>query len=106
MTRPMLSFQSASVLSAILRYHDSDDGVSTKAKPYGVVQCQVFGQTSATPITNPASLPLIATPTKTPFTLTFTAAQAGQTLYLAARSATRTGLTGPWSAMIKFIVTA
>ena len=45
-TRPTLSFQSATPLSAVLRYHDSDDGVSTKAKPYGVVQCQVFGQTS------------------------------------------------------------
>ena len=104
-TRPVLSFQSASPLAAILRYRDSD-GVSTKAKPYGVVQCRVFGQSSPEPIADRTTLPLIATPTKSPFILTFADGQAGQTIYLAARWATRTGLTGPWSSIIKFIVTA
>jgi hypothetical protein len=47
----VLTLQSAANLSAYLRYRDSAASVSVKAKPYGVTACQVFGMTSAAPIT-------------------------------------------------------
>ena len=87
----------------MLRYRDSVE-VSGKAKPYGVMQCQVFGMASATPVTDQTALPMVATPTKSPFMLNLPAATAGQQFYAAARWATRTGLTGPWSSIINFTV--
>jgi hypothetical protein len=102
---PALLFQQATPLAAVLRYRDSVE-VSGKAKPYGVIQCRVFGAVSAAPLTDQSALPLFATPTKSPFMLSFTGDQAGQTFYAAARWATRTGLVGPWSPMIHFTVVA
>ncbi len=105
-TNPLLTLQSAANLSAYLRYRDSAASVSVKAKPYGVTQCQVFGLVSATPVSDPATMPLIATPTKSPFVLHFTADQGGKQIYLAARWAIRTGQVGPWSPIISFTVVA
>ena len=66
-TNPLLMLQSCSNVSAYVRYRDSAASVSVKAKPYGVTQCQVFGMTAATPVTDPTTLPLLASPTKSPF---------------------------------------
>ncbi len=104
-TFPALALQSQAPRTAVLRYRDSAASVSVKAKPYGVTQCQVFGMTSATPVTDQDALPMIATPTKSPFTLNFTAAQAGLQMYVAARWAIRTGDYGPWSPIVSFTVT-
>ncbi len=104
LTFPVLAVQSGSPLAAILRYRDSANGVSGKAKPYGVTQCQIFGAVSATPSADRAALPLFATVTKSPFTLNFTAAQGGQQFYCAARWMTRTALAGPWSQVVNFTV--
>ena len=89
-TNSVLTLQSASNLTAYVRYRDSAANVSVKAKPYGVTQRQVFGMTSATPVTGPTILPLFATPTKSPFVLTLDAADVGKHFYLAALSATST----------------
>ena len=100
---PALLFQQATPLAAVLRYRDSIE-VSGKAKPYGVMQCQVFGAASDTPVSDQDALALVATPTKSPFVLNFKGDQAGQQFYAAARWATRTGLVGPWSQIISFTV--
>jgi hypothetical protein len=105
-SNPVLTVQSASNLALILRYRDSSSSPSVKAKPYGVTQCRVFGATSLTPITDPTLLPLLATLTKSPGTVTFSPGSAGKQAYLAAQWATRTGLVSPWSPMVNFTVPA
>ena len=103
-TSPALALQHVTPLSAVLRYRDSVNGVSGKAKPYGVTQCQIFGQTSDTPVADRTTMPLFATVTKSPFLLNFSGAQGGKQFYCAARWMTRTGLVGPWSQVMNFTV--
>ena len=76
-----------------------------KAKPYGVTQCQVFGMASETPITRQSLLPMIATPTKSPFVLDLSGADVGKQFYAAARWAIRSGELGPWSPILQFTIT-
>ncbi len=101
---PVLTFQSASNLSVVLRYRDSAAGVSVKGKPYGVKSIRVYGMASATPITNPLLLPLVNTFTKSPFLLSLTGATPGQQFYCAAQWAVQTGKLSPWSPVINFTV--
>lgn len=103
-SNPVLLIQAGGNLSLIIRYRDSAASPSVKAKPYGVTQLQLYGQASATPITNPALLPLLQTVTKSPATITFASSAAGMQAYLAARWAIRTGGLSPWSPIINFTV--
>jgi len=103
-SNPVLSVQSAAALSMIVRYRDSAASPSVKSKPYGVIACQIFGKTSATPITDPTGLPLLAAATKSPLVLTFDPADGGKQLYLAARWAIRTGGVSPWSSIVSFTI--
>jgi hypothetical protein len=103
-TNPVLLLQSCSNLSAYLRYRDSAASVSVKAKPFGVLQLQLFGQVSVTAITDPTGLPLKGTFTKSPLVLTFASGDVGKQFYAAGRWSLRTGGVSPWSPMINFTV--
>ena len=105
-TNPVLVFQSAGNLSVILRYRDSASGVSVKAKPYGVISCEIYAAVSATPVVDPTVLAHVASATKTPLTIVRAPADAGRQLYVAARWKTRTGLVSPWSPIVNFTVPA
>jgi hypothetical protein len=104
-SNPVLTIQSQSLGAAILRYRDSAASVSVKSKPYGVTQARVYGMTSATPITDASLLPLIATPTKSPFVLNLVGYTKGTVLYLSAAWATRKGLLSPNAPIISLVVT-
>jgi hypothetical protein len=104
-TNPILALQGQAPLRATLYYRDSAASPSVKAKPYGVTSCQVYGMASTTPITDRSLLPLVAQPTKAPFTLNFSDADVGKTFYCAARWIIRTGELGPWSSIFNFTVT-
>ena len=103
-TNPVLYLQSAQYLWAYVRYRDSAATPSVKAKPYGVVQIQIFGKASAAAITDPTTLPLLATATKSPVVLNLSGQTVGQQLYLAARWVLKTGGLSPWSPIINFTV--
>jgi hypothetical protein len=103
-TQPMLILQSAAALSAIVRYRDSAASPSVKAKPYGVIGVQIFGKSSATPITDPTQLPLLVTASKSPIVLNLASQTVGQQLYLAARYILRTGQTSQFGNLINFTV--
>ena len=103
---PVLTLQSASNLSAVLRYRDAAASPSVKGKPYGVNRLEIFGMVSATPITAPVPAPLLAAPTKSPFLLDLHGFTPGVILYLWGRWVTRTGGTSPWSPIISFNVLA
>jgi hypothetical protein len=105
-SNPVLTVQSASNLSVVLRYRDSAASVSVKAKPYGAIACEVFAKASATPITDPTALPWVQTATKSPFVVALDPADIGKQLYVAARWKTRKGEFSPWSGIISVTVTA
>lgn len=103
-TSPVLTAQSTSTAGTIIRYRDATASPSVKAKPAGVKALQLFGVTSATPITTPDSLPLLGSFTKSPLTATLGSAAAGKIAYFAARWITQAGKTGPWSSVISYPV--
>lgn len=99
-TYPALTIVSASSLQQILKYKDSVNGATSKSKPYGVVQVQVFCSPSATAITDPTQLAFQQAVTKSPFPATFGSGAVGEKAYYAARYVTRKGLVGPWSPIV------
>lgn len=105
-SNPVLTLQSLGVFNAILRYRDSAASVSVKSKPYGVKLCRIYGKISATPVTDPTTLPLIETVTKSPFQLDLTGMTAGATFYCAAQWQVQSGGLSPFSPMLSFTVAA
>ena len=103
-TAPTLTAQSTSTAGTILRYRDSTSSPSVKSKPYGVTSLQLYAMTSATAITDPATLPYIGPVTKSPYTLSLGSGAAGKIAYIAGRWVTRKGLVGPWSSIISYVV--
>lgn len=103
-TYPLVTIVSALALQHILRYRDELASPSSKSKPYGVVQIQLYASTSATPIVDPTLLQFQGVRTKSPTTVTWPSGAAGLRAYYAAKWVTRSGLTGPWSPIVSFIV--
>lgn len=103
-TYPILSAQSTSTAGTIMRYRDSVASPSVKAKPYGVTGVQIFGMASATPVTDPSTLPLVETATKSPLVVALGSGSAGKTGYFVARWITRKGLIGPYGPIISYVV--
>lgn len=103
-TNPILSLVSATPLQHVLRYRDETASPSVKSKPYGVLQLQLFGSVSPTPITDPTLLKFIGVRTKSPSLVAWDAGDVGDQAYYAARWVTRTGLVGPWSPIVDFTV--
>ncbi len=103
-TSPFLTVVSAIQLLHTLRYRDELASPTVKAKPYGVLQIQLFATASATPIVDPAALDFIGGFTKSPLQVEWQAGDANKVAYYAARWVTRTGLVGPWSPIVSFSV--
>lgn len=103
-TAPALTIVSTSTAGTILRFRDATASPSVKAKPYGVVALQLYGNTSATAVTDPTTLTYIGQITKSPLTVALGSAAAGKTAYFAARWSTKKGLVGPWSTIVNGIV--
>ena len=101
---PEVTVQSAIALELFMRFRDPLTSPKVKAKPYGVTRCQLFGKLSPTPITDPTLLLWVKDATKSPFSLSFDAAAAGQKFYFAGRWIVRTGLASPFSSIGNFIV--
>lgn len=96
-TVPVLIFATAQSLIHQFRMRDSTALPSSRAKPSGVIQLQLYAAASTTVITNPATLPLKMVATKSPFTVMWDPSDRGKVAYYAGRWITRTGLVGPWS---------
>lgn len=103
-TNPVLTLDMALTLQHVIRYRDSTASPSVKAKPYGAVACELWGKASATAITDPANLLYLGPKTKTPFLQSLDAGSVGQRMYYAARWVTTTGLVGPFSPIVSFII--
>ena len=101
-TQPVLILITAASQQHFMRFRDAAALPTSRAKPAGVIQMQLFGSASDTVITDPTLLPLLSTPTKVPFSVAWQSGDVGKIAYYAARWATRTGLVGPWSPIFSF----
>jgi hypothetical protein len=105
-SNPVLSIAQALPLQHIVRYRDSIASPSVKSKPYGVIQCQIFGAASATPITDPTLLPLIAVSTKSPFLITWPSGDKGLNAYYVGRWIIRKGAVSAYGPITSFTIAA
>lgn len=103
-TTPDLTAVSTSTAGTIMRWHDSIASPTSKAKPFGAICAEIAAMPSTTPVTDPNALVFQGIQTKSPFTLSLGSGDAGKIIYIAARWLTRTGLKGPWSAIINTVV--
>jgi hypothetical protein len=99
-TAPILGFIGATPLQHTLKYADTSSP-TTKAKPHGSTALELWGFIGTVPpVGGPAGCAFLGLDTKTPFVNNFITANIGQTCYYYGRWVTRTGLVGPWSALL------
>lgn len=101
---PVLSLISATYLQHTMRYRDEGAPSTSRAKPVNVIQMQLFAAVSATVISDPTTLPLIATATKVPVVVTWDSSDRGKPAYYTARWINRNGLFGPFCDISNIIV--
>ena len=82
---------------------------TTKAKPAGVIGCELWVKVDALPTADPAEASLAKITTQTPNTLSFNAPQAGLVASVFGRWTTRSGpngvaQVGPWSSATTFTI--
>lgn len=104
---PVLSTRSASIGSTVVDYRDSVDP-TPRAKPFGVIGCQLFAAFGTVPAISPTSLEFAGQFTKSPMTVN-TAGHSGKLLSMAARWITRAGpggasQLGPFGAIVSQFV--
>jgi hypothetical protein len=103
-TMPVLVFATAQSLLHQFRFRDATALPSSRAKPSGVMQLQVYAAASTTVVTNPLVLPLKQVATKSPFAVAWDPTDRAKTAYYAGRWITRTGLVGPWSDITPLVI--
>lgn len=103
-TFPVITVLNSTSLQTNIQIRDTLTPTS-RAKPAGVEQYELYAVTSATAITNPAVIPYRRVATITPFPIPWQSTDAGKTAYIAARWTNRKGDVGPWSAIVPVIVT-
>jgi hypothetical protein len=104
---PVLSTRSATIGSTVVDYRDSVDP-TPRAKPFGVIGCQLFAAFGTVPAISPESLSFAGQFTKSPMTIS-TAGQSGKVISMAARWITRAGpggaaQIGPFGAIVSQFV--
>ena len=103
-TYPIITVIAGTPGEHTMRFADQNSP-ALRAKPFGAIGCQIFGKASATPITDPTQLPYIQTSTKNPVGVPVPSGSKGMVIYYTAVWITRTGLIGPYAAIINSIGT-
>lgn len=104
-TFPILAVTAIQSLRHILRFSDSASP-DKRGKPKGAERMQLFRYVGTTPPASTDQMAFVADITKQPVTVSQASGDAGKFAYYAARWATRTGLTGPFSAVISAAIIA
>jgi hypothetical protein len=87
-----------------LRVIFGDEGSVSRAKPYAVNGAVIFYKVSDTPVEDPEDLTHSVLATRSPYTLTFTAAQSGKRVYIALQWQNERGEKCPWTDIHSIIV--
>jgi hypothetical protein len=86
-------------LQHVVHFRDSASPHS-KAKPAGVLGCEIWAKVGGPPPASVAELVYLATDTATPYLAEYDIAQAGETVYYWLRWVNTRGQTGPWSEVV------
>lgn len=79
----------------------TDEGTPTrKAKPAGVMGCEVWVKVGGTPPADPSELHFLGLDTRTPYVAEFDGADAGKPAHYMLRWVNKQGEQGPWSATV------
>jgi hypothetical protein len=103
-TIPILGLVSQQPGIANIGYADSATP-TTKAKPYGSIQMEVWIDVAPTGSPSPTSSTYVGVETKSPSALATPSGSVGKQAYVYARWVTRRGLTGPWSTPLAVTLT-
>lgn len=78
---------------------------ASRAKPQGVVGCEIWMKLDGPPPTGPEDLSYVAMDTRTPYVMEFEGADGGKTAYYMLRWLNTRGDRGPWSQTISGTIT-
>jgi len=102
-TRPMGSVNNINRLEHIITFFD-ESTPNSKAKPFGVIGCEIWQKVGGTPPVDASELTYLATDTKSPYVSHFSGSQANQTAHYWLRWVNTRGETGPWSETISVTI--
>ena len=95
-TRPVGIVSTAERLRHEIRFFD-EATPTRRAKPAGVLGCEIWLKVGTTPPADPSECHLLALDTASPYVAEYTGADAGKTAYYMLRWVTTSGEKGPWS---------
>jgi len=95
-TRPVGLVSTAQRLRHEIRFFD-EATPTRKAKPDGVMGCEIWVKVGTTPPADPGECTFLALDTASPYVAEFDGADAGKTAYYMLRWVTTRGEKGPWS---------
>lgn len=95
-TRPLATIESSDRLQHKINFVD-EDSPTRRAKPDGVLGCEIWVKIGDAPPTSPDELRFLGLDTATPYTAKFNAEDANKTAYYMLRWTNRSMEAGPWS---------
>lgn len=98
-SRPMLSVDTSQLLRHTIAFSDETTPAS-KAKPDGVMGCEIWVKIGGAAPTAPAECTFLGLDTRTPYTTKFDGADAGKTAHYLGRWSNTKDKGGPWSETI------
>jgi hypothetical protein len=103
-SRPVLTIDTSKPLQHTLNFFDEETPTS-RAKPDGVLGCEIWFFIGDTPPADPAQFHLAALDTSTPYVKTFEGAAAGQPVHYRVRWLNTRQQPGPWSQLYTATIT-
>lgn len=104
-TRPVATIDTSQRLRHTINFSD-ELTPSRRAKPAGVLGCQIWVKIGDPAPVDPHELDFLATDTATPYVAEYDGTAAGKTAHYWLRWANRQGETGPWSQAVSATITA
>jgi hypothetical protein len=102
--RPVATIDTSQRLRHTINFSD-ETTPSRRAKPDGVLGCEIWVKVGDPAPVDPQDLHFLATDTATPYVAQYDGAAAGKVAYYWLRWVSRKGETGPWSQMVSATIT-
>lgn len=104
-TPPIGKVDNRNRLKHIINFFDSENP-NSRAKPKGVMGCEIWMKVDGTAPTDPKELDYLATDTRTPYEVTFDGEDAGKIAHYMLRWVNTRGETGPWSETVSYTISS
>lgn len=104
-TRPAATVDTSQRLRHVVSFID-EETPGSRAKPAGVMGCEVWVKIGVTPPVDPSECHYLATDTATPYTAEYDGADAGKIAHYMLRWVNTRGERGPWSQTVSATITA